>query len=337
MTRHFPWKRLAVVLAFLAASLDIERPLAHEGEQHGTPAPGAGAGAGGPVKLTAEARKNLGLETAPVGTRELRLGPAGFGTVEPVPGRIYVVSARISGRTTRIFKVPGDRVRTGEQVIEVESRVVADPPIRITLPSRIAGTVTERNIEIGQPVEPDQSLMTIADLSRVLFRIDVFEVDFGSVSVGQEVDATFESYPERTFHGTIRRLGTVADPETRTIPVWAEIDNGDGNLRVNMRGSGRIVTRKTGPVIAIPKDAVLGDPAGRFVYLNTGPAFVPTPVTLGQEDGGWVEITRGLIPGDEIVVKGNYELQYVNAPADTTEAAPNPAPEVEKKRGWFGC
>jgi cobalt-zinc-cadmium efflux system membrane fusion protein len=338
--RRVPWKRILILAVFLGLSLDRKEPVqAHEGEQHGTPAPGA-ASSGGPVTLTQEARKNLGLETSRVETRALIVGPTGFGQVEPLPGKLFVISARISGRATQVFKVPGDPVRAGERVVEVESRVVADPPVRITLPSRIAGTVIDRSIEAGQPVDPDQSLLTVADLSRVLFRIEVFEVDFGTVAVGQGVEARFESYPERTFSGTIRRLGSVADPETRTIPVWAEIDNADRSLRINMRGSARVVTRETGPVIAVPRNAVLGDAANRFVYLDTGPAFVPTPVTLGVEEGGWVEITSGLIPGDEIVTRGSYELQYVTTPAAPDSVAGHgraPAVPEGKKRGRFGC
>jgi RND family efflux transporter MFP subunit len=185
----------------------------------------------------------------------------------------------------------------------------------------------------------------VADLSRVLFRIEVFEVDFGHLAVGQKVDIRFESWPDRPFTGTIRRLGSVADPETRTLPAWAEIENDERLLRVNMRGSARILTRETGPVIVVPREAVLGDASSRFVFLDTGPEFVPTPVAVGAEDGGWIEIRSGLIPGDQVVVKGNYELQYVapaGDPDDEASSVARNAPagagtEPARKRGRFGC
>ena len=71
-------KFLLVVIA-LSLALDLDWTAgAHEGEQHGTPAPGGGGARGGPVTLTPEARRNLGLETAPVEKRSLVIGPTGF-------------------------------------------------------------------------------------------------------------------------------------------------------------------------------------------------------------------------------------------------------------------
>lgn len=332
------WRRIAAAAIMVILSLDVRWTRAHEGEPHGTPAPVSGT-IGGPVTLTDEGRRNLGIEVAPVETRTLVSGPTGFGTVEPLPGRVYVVSARISGRVTKALKLPGDRVRAGEPVLEIESRVVADPPVRITLPSRIAGVVIERTVEVGQPVEPEQSLLTIADLSRVLFRVDVYEVDFGGIAPGLPVEIRLESYPGRVFRGNVARLGQVADPAARTIPVWVEIPNDDGHLRLNMRGSARIVTRETGPVTVVPRPALLGDAANRFVYRDNGDAFVPTPIVTGAEDESWIEVKSGLIPGDQVAVTGNYELQYVTStePAAAASDTSKPVAPPAGRRKWFGC
>ncbi|TPW14221.1 MAG: czcB [bacterium] len=347
MTQQLSWRFtiLALIPAVMltALSLEIRAPAgAHEGEQHGTPAPGGGA-SGGPVRLTEEGRRNLRLEVREVELRSLIAGPTAFGVMEPRPGSIAVVSSRISGRAIRVLKLPGDRVRAGETVLEVESRVVADPPIGVSISSPITGIVTERAVEPGQPVEPDQSLLTVADLSKVLFRLDVPETDFAGVAVGQSVDLRLEALPDVVFRGVVRRIATTASAETRSIPVWAEFENPGGSLRLQLRGQGRIATSHDENVIMVPRAAILGDAANRIVFLESGAQFVPTPVIVGRIDGDWIEIHHGLIPGDRVVTRGNYAMQFIVTAPESIMAAPigtKPAGAKVKsagKNGRFGC
>ncbi len=310
---------LGLVL-LLSVGSAVFNATAHEGEQHGEPPPKVGA-IGGPVTLSEEGRSNLGLETVVVASRTILSGPTAFGAVEALPGRHQAVASRVAGRVTRVFKFAGDPVSRGDAVLEIESRAVADPPVLVTLTAPIGGVVTRNGVEPGSPVEADATLMEIADLSKVRFRMDVFEVDFGRVARGRTAFVSLEAYPDRGFEGVITRIGDVADPETRTIPVWADLDNADRALKLNLRGRARIAAGSEEPVIAVPTRALLGDPANRFVYLDAGNLFVPTPVVVGRNDGAWTEIRSGLIPGDAIVVTGNYELQFVVVP-DPEEPAP---------------
>lgn len=308
-----PGTRAGLILMALAILSTPNRAIAHEGEVHGTPAPSAGA-MGGPVKLSALARANLDLLTVPVASRVLSLGPSAFGMVELRPGHSQIVAARISGRVVRVTKVVGEAVRVGEPLVELEARVVADPPPHVSLSSPLAGVLIRRDVEPGQPVEPNESLLTIADLSRVNFRVDVYEVDLARVAVGAHAVVRLEAYPDRTFEGTIVRLGQSADAAARTLPAWIELDNADGALRLNLRGHARIATGEGTPVLAIPTEAILGDAANRFVYLDDGVRFVPTPVEVGASDGAFTEIKSGLLPGDPVVTRGAYELQFVITP-----------------------
>lgn len=307
----------ALLVALLVAAPPAR---AHEGEVHGTPAPTSGP-MGGPVTLSPLARANLDLRTVAVESRVLTLGPVAFGMVEPRPGRSHIVATRISGRVMKVTHIAGDFVKAGEPLLEIESRVVADPPPRITLSSPISGTLTGRNVEPGQPVEPDQPLLVVNDLSRVNFRADIYEVDIARVAVGQRAVVRLEAYPDEAFDGTILRLGQAADAAARTVPAWIELDNASGLLRLNLRGRVRIATGTPAPVLAVPNEALLGDAAQRFVYLDDGVRFSPTAVQVGATDGAYTEIRSGLLPGDTVVTRGSYELQFVVAPAATPTAA----------------
>ena len=65
--------------------------------------------------------------------------------------------------------------------------------------------------------------------------------------------------------------------------------------------------------MAVPAEAIQGDPASRVVYVKDFElpnAFVKAPVVLGEKGGGWIEVKEGLFPGDEVVTEGAYSLGF---------------------------
>jgi multidrug efflux pump subunit AcrA (membrane-fusion protein) len=56
-------------------------------------------------------------------------------------------------------------------------------------------------------------------------------------------------------------------------------------------------------VPSIPKSSLLRTAEGTFTYVVNGEAYLRTPVKPGSEADGWVEVTDGLLPGDEVVTK----------------------------------
>src|SRR4030095_5807998 len=74
-----------------------------------------------------------------------------------------------------------------------------------------------------------------------------------------------------------------------------------------------IVVSKRGDVMSIPREAVQGDAGGRFVYIKDYElknAFVNTPIALGAQNDRLVEVTKGLLAGDEVVTRGAYSLAF---------------------------
>ncbi|MBI3885385.1 MAG: efflux RND transporter periplasmic adaptor subunit [Opitutae bacterium] len=309
-------------LSTLALALGFSPVLrAHAGHDK---APGEdGAPVAGPVKLTPEAEKNLGLKTEEATLRTLEKTLAVLGTVEPDPARVAVLASRISGRITRLAVKEGDSVAAGDFLLEVESRQIGDPPPRITFTAPIAGTVLERPVFTGDSVEPDTRLLTVADLSQVYVVGRVFEGQFAQVKRGQAVRVRAEAWPDEIFTGTVEGFTPKLDPETRTLGVRVRVDNPAGKLLPNMRTTLRIVTAEADSVITVPLAAVLGEAGNYFVFVQDDKdphTFLRTAVVVGQRDDRYVELVEGVLPGASIVTVGNYQLQYV-APAPAAKPA----------------
>ena len=312
----------ALVLAI--ALLTVPPAVAHEGEQHGTPAPGA-ATYGGPIRLTEQAKTNLGLQTEEAQLRTIETLVRCFGIVEAVPDKVNFVSIRTSGRATKVMVNQGDRVKEGDLLAEVEGRLVSNPPATISVRATLAGIVTQRNLFVGESIEPEKQLFQIADLSQVRVKCQVYEADVGKVRLGQRARFHFEAYPDRTFDGAVEFLAGELEANTRSLPVWSRLDNSDLTLRPNMRADARVVIGGATDALAVPIQAVLGDAGTYFVYVDRGDIYERAPVVLGQRDDRYVEIVDGLVPGDRVVTQGNYQLQFaVSAPPAGPSATGTP-------------
>ena len=324
-------KRPLVFLSLLALIAQFAAlALAHEGHNK---APGeAGAGPlNGPVTLTAEAEKNLGLKMEVAELRTLEKTVAVLGHVEIDPARVAVVASRISGRITRLAVKEGDHVAKGDFLLEVESRQIGDPPPKVEFKAPMDGTIYEQSVFTGDSVEPNARLLTLADLSEIYIVGRIYEGQVAQVKKGQKVRIRAEAYPDEQFSGTVEGYTPRLDPETRTLGVRVRVANPEGKLLPNMRATLQIVTAEADSVIAAPHSAVLGEGGNLFVFVQDDKdphTFVRTPVVVGQRDDRFVEIVEGVLPGANVVTVGNYQLQYVPPTAKKADAA---ASGTEKK------
>lgn len=267
------------------------------------------------VILDANTVANLRLEFAPAEPREFEETVFALGRVEVAHGAIATVSSRIPGRVTELIAHIGDTVEAGQIVARIESRAAGDPAPVIALHAPRGGVVTDCEIHVGDPVEPDRHLMEISDLSVVEAVARVPEAAVGALRVGEtEARVRLAAFPGKTFVGRLARFAPAADPATGTLAAHFVLPNPDSRLRAGLRAEFAIVTARRADVLAVPRAAVQGEGVGpRFVFVKDFElpnAFVKSPVVLGATNDRFVEIVSGVFPGDEVVARGAYSLAF---------------------------
>lgn len=275
----------------------------------------------GPIAISAEAKKNLGLTVEEAEVRTLEKTLLVLGHIEAIPNRSAAVSSRISGRVTEIKVNEGEKIKKGQQVVEVESRQLGDPPPRVKYAAPMDGIVTDRHVVLGDTVEPDKHLIEIVDLSEVYAEGLIAEGEISHVKIGQAVRITVEAFPKETFTGKVELFSGTLDAETRSLKFWVRVKNPDGKLRPNMRAQLHIVTEQADSVIAVSNSAVLGESGNLFVFVQSDTdelVYERRPIVVGLKDDRYTEVSEGVFPGDKVVTSGNYQLQYVT----TRKAAP---------------
>ena len=301
---------VTAALLMVAATPEL---FAHAGHDK-APGDETESGIGGPIAITAEAKKNLALKVEEAALRTLEKTFMVIGQIEAIPSRSAAVSSRIAGRVVSIKANEGEMVKKGQPVVEVESRQVGNPPPRVQYESPIDGVVTHRDVLLNDSVEPDKHLLEVVDMSEVYAEGQIFEGQVAQVKPGQKVRINVESFPGETFTGTVDLLGGALEPDTRTLKLWVRVPNPDGHLRPNMRATLNIVTDQADSVVAIRHGAVLGDAGNLFAFVQTdkdGLIYERRDIVTGIKDDQYVEIAEGIFPSDKVVTLGNYQLQYV--------------------------
>jgi cobalt-zinc-cadmium efflux system membrane fusion protein len=180
---------------------------------------------------------------------------------------------------------------------------------RVSLRAPFTGEVIERNATIGEVIDPNTKLFTVADLSTVWVRADFPEQQAGQLKTGLTLEVRVSAYPDTMFQGAITYVGAVIDPTTRTVTARAEVANPDGQLRPEMFAEVSLVSDEQS-VLSVLRAAVQQVGSRTVVFVVRGPRrFESREVTFGPASSEYIQVVTGLIAGDDVVTEGSYALK----------------------------
>jgi cobalt-zinc-cadmium efflux system membrane fusion protein len=186
---------------------------------------------------------------------------------------------------------------------------------QIPLPAPIAGEVVERDVSLGQLLQPGATqAFVISDMTSVWILANVYQNDLAYVKVGDAVSVQTDSYPD-VFRGKISFLSPALDPNTRTLQARLVVDNPGGKLKNNMYCVATVTAGVIQNAIAVPDAAILRDDQNQpFVYVASGSnQFGRRGVEIGQSQAGQTQILKGISPGEKVVGDGSLFLQFANS------------------------
>jgi Cu(I)/Ag(I) efflux system membrane fusion protein len=184
-----------------------------------------------------------------------------------------------------------------------------EPNIRLPIYTPLSGIVIEKIALQGQYVNVGDPLFIIADLSSVWVELEVYETDFAAIKIGQKVEITSQSYPGKTFRGTVSFIYPFLDPKTRTVKVRVQIPNRGMMLKPDMYVNGT-VKAPGGNYLTVPVSAVMDTGRRRVVWVETKPGtFEPRDVQTGARSGDAIQVLSGLREGEKVASSGGYLIE----------------------------
>lgn len=187
----------------------------------------------------------------------------------------------------------------------------------------IAGTVIQRNIQPGEAVVPGATstfegkpLLVIADLSVLLVKVDLNQIDVAKVRKGMKAQVSLDALPGKTFHATVTRVapassatgvrGNGSTPDV--FPIEAVLDAGQElrEIKPGMTADVRILVETRPNVLRLPIEALQttgGKTKVQRLELTKGQdAPAEREVTVGARNDREVEIVSGLVENDRVLI-----------------------------------
>jgi cobalt-zinc-cadmium efflux system membrane fusion protein len=187
---------------------------------------------------------------------------------------------------------------------------------RLEIRAPRAGTVSALELSPGRYVSADESLFTIADLSRLWVWCDLYERDLAlvarEVSEGRSLDVELRvaPFPGEVFPGRLDLLGSEVDEHTRTIKVRIQVDNPAGMLRPGMYADVALRVPTGGRALMVPRTAVLSDEGETFVFQYwRDDLWVRRDVTVLDSWGDFVGIEGAVPQGARVAASGGFMLK----------------------------
>lgn len=196
------------------------------------------------------------------------------------------------------YDVAAARLRAAEAELVVARKALGDA----VLVAPFAGIVSQRHAQPGERVALDARVVSVVDLSRLQLEAAVPPAAIGLVRVGQPISFRVEGFGEREFEGRIERINPAATAGSRSISVYAVIDNREGLLRGGMFAQGALTLSTVADALAVPASAVREEIGQTYVYVIDDGLVKRRNVKVGAPDAaGRVQVIGGLAAGDRIV------------------------------------
>ncbi len=179
--------------------------------------------------------------------------------------------------------------------------------------SPINGYVSDRPADLGEYVSPSSKVATVVKTNPLRVRIDIPEQAITAIQVGQSVSVNVSAYPDRNFGGRVHHVAPSVTPNSRTMTVEAEVENGDGLLKPGQFATVRILQPQTSPAVLVPLRAVRAESGTNYVFIIKDGRAEKRIVQLGQAEADLVEVKSGVASGEQVAT-GNVELLNDGSP-----------------------
>ncbi len=239
------------------------------------------------------------------------------------PVKSVEVRSEISGQLTEVLVDVGDRVSKGQVVARVRGGYEAEDYKIADIRSPIAGVVIDRNLgPDGNKVEPGDRirdslagytsgtvLMKVAMMEKLIFEVDINEMDVARIKRGQECEVTVDALPGRKYRGRLSRVSPVAKKGERDVRVFrtevslVEIDD---DLRPGMTARARIQVDECLDCVKLPLSRLYIEKCDakdlRAAYVAKNGAKEPERRVLevGPNDGQFIGVKKGLEAGEKV-------------------------------------
>lgn len=175
----------------------------------------------------------------------------------------------------------------------------------------------------------DPTVATLPDLTTMMSKTYVNEVDVRKIQVGQVVDVGLDAYPDKKLTGIVNNVANVGEQrpnsDAKVFMVAVEIKGTDATLRPSMTTSNKIIASVMDSVLYVPLESLHSQfDSITYVFKKEGLNIVKQEVIVGETNANDAVILGGLEKDDRI---------FLSVPPKLEEQKIELLPQLNGKRG----
>lgn len=201
-----------------------------------------------------------------------------------------------------------EKTKLGLRSTELQKKQIQKQLRNTTVKAPFSGVVTKKMVDLGSVVGVGTSVVEITDISQLKLTVSVPERDVLKFKKGQRVSVNADVYGDKSYDGVVSNISVVAD-RSHNFKVQITVVNRNRELLAGMYGSVRLTNTQSVNRLAIPRKALIGSSKAPRVYVVRNGKAKLISFTAGTSDGDFVEVISGVGKSDQIVVKGQVNLQ----------------------------
>jgi HlyD family secretion protein len=214
-------------------------------------------------------------------------------------------SARYSSEDLRAQKA---------QVVEAQAALDAAKAIYagVDIHAPFAGTVYAIPVTQYQFVPAGETLLQVADLTKLEIKAYFDEAEIGQLKAGQAVTIKWEAKPGQVWHGHVVQVPTTITGYGNTRNVGEcliSVDDANGVLLPNTNVTVTVTELQHDNVLSLPREALHTEGMNDYVYRIIGDRLLKTPIQVGLSNNDRFEITGGLKQGDLVALGATTEAE----------------------------
>jgi multidrug efflux pump subunit AcrA (membrane-fusion protein) len=277
--------------------------------------PGGGAAGGGQVSPGGGQGGETGRNAAAV-----RVIPVSRDTIE---NSVVINGDVLAGSQVSIFptvagKITGTHFQVGDQVSRGEAVAMVDPSrpgevySQSPVISTISGTILQAPVQAGDTVTLQTAVYVVGDLANLVVETFVPERFSNAARRGLAAQIFLEALPGEVFTAVVDEVSPVLDPASRTLRIRLKFSGpADPRIKAGMFATVSLVTNTRRNVPVIHREAVINTYGSWIVFtVNAENTAVRREISLGLENERFVEVLKGLEPGELVVSAGQNFLSH---------------------------
>lgn len=185
----------------------------------------------------------------------------------------------------------------------------------ITLKSPIDGVLGNFSYSIGSAVAANETLFTVTNLSKVYVEAQVFDKDGEKIQAGVKYTVQCTNDKHKTAEVKLIALAQNMNSTNQSQRVLFEMENVNDAFKIGEFVTINAYEPTSAKQLAVPKSAITQIDGKSVVFIkDDAEMYRMAYVVLGEENGVYSVVEKGVAEGERIVINGSYALKmiYIN-------------------------